>query len=249
VTQLTLTTDFTINTATGQITLVNGQTSSGSEIALEYSVTLEDLGGFKMYRIPGTNPVASPADYTTVTGYAGVVTVDDAITAVSTQEVEVTSAAENGETWTYYLFAHDDESSPNYSYADQIYVETIPSVPDGLGKTVGDAQVILDWTAFPGGSDANTDGVNVYRDDGATFEDATCKIVNSTLIPKATTTFDDSVNNVSNRRPSGEVAYPVNGSTYAYKIESEDTTTAWTTGTKNQDSESGAAVTTAAKTA
>ncbi|HOX22231.1 MAG TPA: hypothetical protein PLL10_02110, partial [Elusimicrobiales bacterium] len=45
--------------------------------------------------------------------------------------------------------------------------------------------------------------------------------------------FDDSAANVTNRRTGAEVPYPQDGQTFAYKVETEDSTSYWTDGTSN----------------
>ena len=243
VTLKTITTDYTINLTTGVVDLVAGQFTNTNDVFIEYSVTLQDLDHYEVYRIPGSFPVSEPATYSDVTGHGSVVTVDAAVGSGATSDQDVLTASENGETWTYYIFAIDDEASANTSLADAVEVETFPTIPQNLGKTTGDAQIILSWDAI---TDTNFDGINVFRDDGLTFEAATAIQANSALVTG--TSFDDSSANGSNRVTSGTLPYPVNGNAYSYKIEAEDTTTNWTTGTVNQ-SQGQAAQLTASKTA
>ncbi len=242
----TVTTHYTIVLATGQITLVTGQFTASNAVVLKYNTTLQDLAGFEIYRIPGNKTLGDNPTRAEVVGAGGVVTVNTSVTAVATSDIDTLTAAENGEDWTYYIFAKDDESSANYSIGDAVFVETITTIPQSLSKTVGENKVVLSWDAV---TDDNVDGYNVYRSTGGSFVDANALVVNSAVIAAGSPSFDDSADNVSNRRISGEVAFPQNGLSYSYKIESEDTTTAWTTGTRNQDSEGGAAVVTAQKSA
>lgn len=232
----TVTTDYTINNTTGVFSLVPGQFTSGKEVFAKYTTNLSDLDGYEIYRIPGNMPLADGSDRAAVIGHGSVVTVDTSVVSTATDYTDTLASTENGENHTYYLFAKDDESTPNYAFSDAVFVETIPSLPENLGKTTKDAGVVLTWDALPGGSDANTNGFNIRRDDGATFEDSTAVTLNSAIIVSGTTTFDDSADNVTNRVAAGTVPYPVNGLAYSYKVESEDTDTAWSTGTVNQSS-------------
>lgn len=243
----TLTTDYTIVTSTGVLTLVAGQWTNGKSIVVNYQATLQDLAGFVLYRLP-SGSILTDKTFSNVTSQPGAVLVSSTIPDTDTQYIETLAAGDNGENWTYYLFAKDDETIPNYSLADGVLVETITSIPQNLTSTVGDAKVILTWDAAPGGADANQDGWNVYRNNGGSLVPGSLVKANSAVIVKGTTTFDDSADNITNRVSSGTLAYPANGSTYTYVVESEDTTTAWTTGTRNQDS-GGAAQLTAVKTA
>lgn len=227
----TITTDYTLVTSTGVFTLLAGQFTSGNDVFVEYSVTLQDLDHFELYRIPGNLPVTEPADYATVTGHGSVVTVDNAIVSGATQKVDVTAAAQNGQTWTYYLFAMDDEATPNASIADAVMVEMFTTIPQNLAKSVGENQVILSWDAV---GDTNFDGANIYRCSGTSFIAGNAEKVNSSLVTDPS--FDDSAGNGVNRVAEGTLAYPANGLPYTYKIESEDNASAWTTGTQNQRS-------------
>jgi hypothetical protein len=240
----TVTTHYTITQATGVINLVNGAFTAGSSVVLKYQTTLQDLDHFELLRVPGNLPLGADPTFATVNADPNKVVVSSAIASGDTSYQETLTDAENGETWTYYLFSVDDEGTPNKSVADGVMVETIPTIPQNLAKTVGDAKVLLGWDDEKGD---NGNGYNVYRCAGSPFVDANSIKVNSALLASAD--FDDSEENVTNRRPVGEVAFPANGSTYTYKVEAEDTATGWSTGTKNADSESGAAQLTASKNA
>lgn len=246
VTAKTETTDYTVDTATGVFSLVAGQFTNGNDVILQYKTTLQDLSAFELYRVPGTNPVTPTAGHSKITrdavlGTAGVVTVSTTIASTATQYVEELTAAENGTTWTYYIFAVDDETSPNISFATSVFVETIPTIPQNLSTQVGDAKVTVSWDSVltAGTNDSNTDGYNIYRVDGATFIDANAQKLNVNLIAVGTAgsqvSFLDGAGN-SNRVASTTVPFPVNGQSYSYKVESEDSVTAWTTGTQNESS-------------
>ena len=227
----TITTDYTLTVSTGQINLLAGQFTNGNDVFMEYSVTLQDLDHYELYRIPGNLPVAEPALYSEVSGHGSAVLVNGAIASGATQVVDSTLAAQNGQTWTYYLFAMDDEASPNASVADVIMVEMFTTIPQSLAKSVGDQQVILQWDAL---TDTNLDGVAILRCDGTSFIPSNAEPVNASLVTGVT--FDDSSNNIANRVAPGTLAYPVNGQPYSYKIESEYSTSDWDVGTQNQRS-------------
>lgn len=245
-------TDYVLTDATGVFSIVAGQFTNTQDIIVAYDTTLQDLQDFQLFRHTAqVTPLAGYSGVTiaAVTG-AGGAQVGSNITSVSTSNVDTTLVtANNGETYYYYLFARDFETSPNVSFGSEFFVETMPTIPQALSTTVGDAEVILSWdnVQTTSGADTNTDGYNVTRANSSTFSDASAYKLNSVLIAVGTTSFTDSANNVTNRVASaGFVLYPVNGQSYSYKVESEDTATSWTTGTNNQTA-AGAAVTTASK--
>lgn len=249
----TKTTDYTMDYSLGILTLVAGQFTPGNDVSSIYTPILQDLDHFELYRVNGNEIVNPLAGYSRVTRDAvlaapSVITVDDAITSVSVNYADLLDVNQNGETRTYYLFASDSSITPNYSAASAVMVETIPSVPQNPGVVLSDSRVELSWNSLGVTHDENTDGFNIYRSIGSVFDAAACLKVNSILIPLGTQYFDDSDFNTVNRRPAVEVPYPQNGSTYSYKIESEDTETEWDIGTKNEDSETGSAQLTASKT-
>lgn len=242
VTAKTETTDYTITLASGEVSLVAGQFTVSNEVFINYKTDLQDLDHLEIYRIPGNLPVAHGGTYAAVTGHGQVETVDNAVSSTATSYEDVLTIGYNGETWSYYVFCLDDESTPNKSYTSAIMVETLVTIPQNPRKTVGDAQVIMEWDSV---SDTNVDGLNVYRCDGGTFTPSTAKKVNSSIITG--TTFDDSAGNTTNRVDPGVVPYPVNGNVYTYKVESIDDVTDWDTGTQNQ-SDGQSEVNTASKT-
>jgi len=239
----TVATHYTIEVVTGTISLVDDAFTASNPVFIQYQTDLNDLGGYSLYRVPGSMPLASGADHGAVTGYSGCETVSEAISSSAVSYEDQLGDGYNGETWTYYLFAQDDEASPNYSLSHAVMVETLPGRPQNLTKSVGDAKVIVGWDAV---GDDNLNGYNIYRCDGWTFDPSEALQVNSALI--TTQSFDDSVANVTNRVSEGTVPFPVNGETYTYQTEGQDTTSAWTTGTRNQKSGQ-SAITTAEKTA
>ena len=254
--QKTETTDYTVDTTTGVFTLVAGQFTASNDVALEYTTTLQDLDHFEIYRVPGSNPVTASAGHSFITrdavlAFTGVVTVDALVAATSTSYVDTLTAAENGTTWTYYIFAVDNETSPNISEGKFVDVELFPTIPQSLSTQVGENSVTVSWDSVKtaGNNDANTDGYNVYRVDGATFIDSSANKLNVSLIAVGTAgskvSFVDGSGN-SNRVASGTVAFPVNGQSYSYKVESVDSVTGWTVGTQNASSGQ-SAVTTASK--
>lgn len=250
--QFTRVAEYDIDYGLGMVTLHSGVATPGYIIASFYKPVLQGFSHIEIYRTLGDDPVPIAAGYTYVTRENVVINPATVVVDASVVPTTVTYEAsmgdgENGETWTYYLFAADDATSPNYSQAAGVMVETIPSIPTHLQSAVDNGQVELEWHALSPGSDYNTNGFNVYRCEGVVFDAAAAVRVNSTLIPKAVTSFDDSAGNTSNRRPETEVPYPQNGLSYVYKIESQDTETEWELGTKNQDAETGPAVFVASK--
>jgi len=245
--------DYTMDYSLGIISLIGGKFTPGSEAVVFYTPILQDLDHFELYRVNGNETVDPTTGHSRVTfdavlGAPSMVAVDTSIVSTAVGYADALNSAQNGETRTYYLFAADSAIVTNYSYPAIVMVETIPSIPTNPIATTSSEKVELSWDNLPSGTDDNTDGFNVYRCDGAVFDAATCVKLNSTLIPKGTPYFDDSIDNVTNRRPPSEAPYPQNGMTYSYKIESEDTITYWDIGTKNEDAETGAAILVASKT-
>jgi hypothetical protein len=244
-------TDYTLTPATGIIDIVAGQFTSSNHIAIAYATTLGDLDGYTLLR----NPVLfADTRYENVSLDGSTVVVSDAIPSGALSYQETLAADENGETWYYYLYAKDDEATPNRSEVASggpLLAEMIPSIPQNLGKTVGDQAVILTWDVLgPGASDANTNGYNIYRNPGATLDPPNLEQLNAIVIPKAQLSFEDSDDGIGSgdRVTEGTVPLPTNGQFYTYVVEAEDTATSWTTGTQNQSSGQGAQ-TIASKTA
>ncbi len=227
-------TDYTVNTTTGVVSLIDGQFTATNDVFMSYVVPLNDLEGFKLLRVPGDLPYGSLAKFSDVSADVDVIEVDLEIAAVEEDFEETLASTENGERYSYYLFAFDNEDTPNHSWGSGMMVETIPSIPQNLSAVSADRTVTLFWNLLPETSDSLTDGYNVYRDSGTEFTDATCQQVNSTVIGKATNTFVDGESNTTNRVGEGTLAYPENGESYSYKVESEITSTDWDTGTNNQ---------------
>ena len=244
--------DYTVNYLVGSVQILAGQFTPGKYIASFVQPVLQDLDHFELYRVPGDMPVTPTLGHSDITKDAvlaasGVVIVNDAIPRIDSFYADEMTSDTNGENWTYYLFSVDSSMNSNTSWASSVLVETIPSIPQNPGVTVGNNRVFLEWDALRGFTDLNTDGFNIYRVDGPVFLDASCIKVNSILISKLTPEFEDSANNMINRRPNSEVMHPQNGYIYSYKIESEDTITDWDVGTKNEDIETGLHVYTATK--
>lgn len=233
-------TDYNLDLATGVLTEIGTQFTAGNKIIIKYQTTLQDLDHYELYRVPGNAPVAVPTK-ANVLAFGGVQTVDAAIlgTATSKQD-QLLADADNGKDFTYYLFSVD--SSGNVSNLTSevmtsnlhlVFVETVTTVPQALSTQVSTDKVVVSWAAA---TDPNANGYNIYRSDGSSFDPNTAVKANSTLIPKGTGTvsFDDSADNVSNRVGVGTLPFPQDGQTFSYKIETEDTVTAWTDGTSNQ---------------
>ena len=243
--------DYSVDYLTGDIVLQPGSFTNGNPVIIVYRAVLVDLSHYELYRVPGDSTVNPQTGHTKVTRNAvaatpGNVLLINNLTGAASSYNDTLLSAENGKTWTYYMFAVDDKSPSNRSWSSSVMVETIPSVPQGIEVSVGDKQVYLGWDQVPV-TDQNTNGYNIYRCVGETFLPALCVRLNSLLIQKHAPFFSDSQANLENRRPWTEVPSPENGVTYSYKLESEDTDTAWESGTKNEDSESGAAQLTAVK--
>lgn len=235
----TETTDYTIDLPTGVITEVGAAFTAGNRIVVKYQTTLQDLDHFELYRVPGNAAVSIP-NLGNVLGASGVVTVDDAIPAISTSFQDQTLLdTDNGKDFTYYLFAVDSQGNTSNLSSEVmtenlhlVFVELISSIVQNLATEVSSNKVVVSWDAVV---DPNADGYNIFRSLGAVFSAGSALKVNSTLIPKGTgrISFDDSAGNLVNRRPDNEVAFPENGQTFAYKLETEDTLTSWSDGTAN----------------
>lgn len=243
--------DYTFTPATGALDTIAGQFTGGNDVALGYITSLLDLNGFTILRNPN---LLADTSYESVVADGDSVLVTDALLAGATSAQDTLTAAENGEDWYYYVYAKDDELSPNRSEVASggpILVETIPSIPQNLAASPGDASVILSWDSLgPGGSDGNTDGFNVYRNDGNLLDKPNLQKLNAVIVPVGTTSFKDNQAGIddSSRVGAGTVPLPTNGQFYTYVVEAEDSVTGWTTGTQNQ-SFGQAAQATASKTA
>jgi hypothetical protein len=230
-------TDYTLTAFTGAVSIVAGQFTALNDIVIRYSTTLQDLDGYTLIRNPA---LLTDTSYEVVSVDGNSVLVSDSILGGATSHADTLTANENGETWYYYLYAQDDEVVPNrseVSIGGPLLVETIPSIPRNLSASPGDEAVILAWSSLgPGGSDVNVDGYNIYRNPGATLDQPNLRKLNAVLVPPGTLQFKDSQAGIddSSRVGSGAVPLPVNGQLYTYVIETEDSTTAWTTGTQNQ---------------
>lgn len=236
----TETTHYTIDLPTGVIMEVAAGFTAGNKIYIKYQTTVQDLDHFELYRVPGNAVVTNPTKAEVLIA-GGVVTVDAAIAAVSTSFQDTTLVpGQNGTNETYYLFAVDSSGNASNVISEVmtdnlhlVFVETFPTVPQNLSTQVSTNKVVVSWGAIAG---ANSDGYNLYRSPGATYDPNTAIKLNSSLIAKGTgtVTFDDSADNVSNRVPGGTAPFPLDGETFAYKLESEDTVSFWSDGTSNQ---------------
>ncbi|MCX5784585.1 MAG: hypothetical protein NTX59_02755 [Elusimicrobia bacterium] len=235
----TLSTHYNLDLSTGVLTELAGGFTAGNRIAMRYQGVLQDLDHYELYRVPGNAPVSIPTKVN-VLAAAGVSAVSSAILSTATSFQDQTPLdPDNGKDFTYYLFAVDDQGNASNLISEVMtanphmaFVELIPTVPQNLSLDVSSNKVNITWDAV---SDANANGYNIFRAPGSSFDPAQALKVNSTLIAKGTgrVSFDDSASNASNRRPSAQVPYPLDGQTYSYKVEAEDTTTYWTDGTSN----------------
>lgn len=245
-------TDYVLDYSFGQLNLLAGRFGAGNHVLVVYQPILIDLSHYDILRVPGDNPIQPKKGYTKitredVTSFPGHKLLTNNLVGAATSYSEITLPIENGQTWTYYLFANDNKTPVNRSWAVSIMVELIPSIPQGIDASVGDNQVFLSWDNLPIVSDLNTNGFNVYRCEGPTFIPLNAYRLNTQLIPRHTPFFSDSRENDTNRRHWTVVPTPKNGVEYSYRIESEDSDTSWDVGTKNEDAETGAAVLTAIK--
>lgn len=221
--------DYTISLATGLIQLLNTRFSAGSYVSIRYTTTLQDSHHVEIYRDYGNMAITDPTR-ANVLAHAGIVTVNNNVSKTATQYIDTLTATENGQVWTYYVFVMDDETTANASASDAVMVETLPGVPQNVSKEVGENRAKLSWDAV---ANDLVNGYNVFRCTGS-WIDANAVKLNSALI--TTLNFEDSALNVTNRVAPGAVPYPVNGTVYVYKVETEDTATSWTTGVTNPQS-------------
>ena len=226
-----LTTDYTVDLPTAIFTLLAGRFTPGNHVVLAYTTTLQDLNFYELYRAPGNDPIPS-GRFVDVVGYPYIVPVNTSIPAGSTQYIDTLTPTENGQTWTYYLFAADEEAAPNFSLGGIKMVETISTIPQNLRKSVSDNRVVLGWDEFSVGSDQNSNGWNIYRCFGSVFDPPAAQKLNSIVV--TANSFDDSAFNLTNRVSGGTVPYPMNSNVYVYKVESVDSDTTWDVGTQNQ---------------
>jgi len=232
-------THYTIDISTGALTELAGGFTTGNKIFIRYQAALQDLDHYELYRVPGNATVSLPTK-TNVLAAVGVSVVSSAILSTATSFQDQTPLdTDNGKDFTYYLYAADDQGNASNLVSEVmtqnphlVFVELIPTVPQNMATEVSSNKIVISWDAV---SDSNANGYNIFRSLGSVFDPAQALKVNSTLIPKGTgrVSFDDSVGNISNRRPVGEVAYPVDGQTYSYKTEAEDTASYWSDGTSN----------------
>lgn len=235
----TETTHYTLDSATGVLTEVGTSFTAGNKIIINYQTSLQDLDHFELYRVPGNSPVSVPTK-TNVLAASGVQTVDAAIPAIATSKQDTSlTDADNGKDFTYYVFAVDSQGNASNLTSEVVtlnlhlaFVELIPTVVQNLLSQVSTNQVVVSWDAV---SDPNANGYNIFRSDGASFDPNAAVKLNSSLIPKGTgrVSFDDSSNNLSNRVSGAVASFPVDGQTFSYKIETEDSVTFWADGTSN----------------
>ncbi|MBI2069450.1 MAG: hypothetical protein HYT79_02530 [Elusimicrobia bacterium] len=231
-------THYNLDLATGVLTELAGGFAAGNKIVTRYQTTLQDLTKYTLYRVPGNAPVSIPTK-ANVLAASGVVTVDANILATATSAQDTLADSDNGKDFAYYLFAEDDQGNPSNlssevmtSNLHLVFVELIGTIPQNLATEISSNRVLVSWDAV---ADSNANGYNIYRSDGPSFNPATAVKLNTALIPKGTgrVSFDDSVNNTSNRVPSATAPFPQDGQTFSYKVETEDTVTFWSDGTSN----------------
>ncbi|RMD87202.1 MAG: hypothetical protein D6813_13925 [Calditrichaeota bacterium] len=227
--------DYTIDILTGIILTNAGQFLNGNDIIIEYQTELQDLSNFAVYR--SSTQIQKGNGYSSITlndvkNFSGTTILDENIDKTQASYTDNTlTEAENGQNIYYYLFALDQSTHQNVSFGNEVLVETLPSVPQNLTSNSYDSRVIIYWDKV---KNVNVNGYNVFRSDGDVFDKANAVQINSILIDKDTTSFDDSFANTTNRVESSVVPFPINGLKYTYKVESVDSTTLWDTGTANQ---------------
>lgn len=230
---------YTVSLPTGVITELTGGFTAAAKILIRYNTSLADLSHYELYKAPANAPVAIPSKANVLIA-AGVVTVNAAIGSGATSAIDATPIdADNGKDWTYYLFAMDTQGNASGISSDVmsennhlVFTEFIGTVPQNLLAEVSTNKVTVKWDAVV---DLNSNGYNVYRSNGSSFTPGTAVKLNSILIPKGVgqISFNDSAANVTNRVSSGVAPFPVDGQTFSYKMETEDTITFWTDGTAN----------------
>ncbi len=227
--------DYNIMLLTGVIDILVGQFTSGNDIVAAYTTTIQDLAGYILLR---NQTLLVDTSHANVIADGGTVVVDSTIGAGATTFQETLTAAENGETWFYYLYSFDDETASNISevmLGGPLPIEMLPSIPQNVSKQVGGNSVKLSWDSLgPGGSDANADGFNIYRNSGPTLDPSSLRKLNAIVIPAAQQNFSDNAAGVTSGDRVPGIPLPLNGQTFTYVIESEDTVTTWDTGTQNQ---------------
>ncbi len=182
-----------------------------------------DVDGYEVYRLAGDHPLPSGSSRQEVID-ASAVLVDDTLDGEATSCEEELTESENGETWTYYVFAHDSDT---YSESRTAVVETIPSVPVGTSAKPRVGSVVIYWQFPP---DSYVDGINVYRSSGAVFDASQAVKLNSELLTG--NRFEDGPLNTENRVSEGTVPYPTGE--VSYRIESQRDGTIWDIGTQNE---------------
>jgi len=242
--QVTLTvkteaTHYNIALSTGVLTELTSGFTASNKIVIRYQTTLQDLTKYELYRVPGNAPVTNPTR-ANVLAASGLVTVDNNISGASTSKQDALPVqADAGKDFTYYLFAADSQGNPSSLSHETmtlnnhlVFVEFMPSVPTSMAVQTSTNKVVVSWAAA---TDPNPNGYNIYRTVGAVFNPATAVKLNSLLIPKGsgTISFDDSAMNVTNRVSAATAPFPLDGQTFSYKVETEDTVTFWGDGTSN----------------
>lgn len=235
----TETTHYALDLATGVLTEVGASFTAGNRIIIRYQTSLQDLNHYELYRVPGNSSIAVPTK-ANVLAASGVQTIDAAISSIATSKQDTSLVdTDNGKDFTYYVFAVDSQGNASNLTSEVVtlnlhlaFVELIPTVVQNLLSQVSTNQVVVSWDAV---TDPNANGYNIFRSDGASFNPNTAVKLNSSLIPKGAgrISFDDSSGNIANRVSGAVAPFPVDGQTFSYKIETEDSVTFWADGTSN----------------
>lgn len=238
--------DFVIeSTEQGLFSLVAGAFSAGSGVAVHYAPTLADLNKFEIFALP-TAAVPTRTDYTNISTSGSAVRIkvpgSDPVSYVfpnTTSSITGITESEltNGTSYTFFVFAYDNETSVNYSAPFQAVVETLPGVPQGVSK-MASANSVTITLPDPATCGPACSGFNVYRCDlaqpGDPWVAANAKLLNTSVV--SASTFEDSASNTTNRVDVLTVAAPANGSSYIYRVEAQISASSYTVGNANQSS-------------
>jgi hypothetical protein len=213
--------NYSIDSATGKVSLVDGDFTTGNTVLISYLSEREDTNHYAIYRIAGNNPVGEFCKPQEILNAGGVL-IDNNVTSLTLTDRVPSSLS--GEDITYYIFAVD--GSANINTGTPILIETIPPIPQDMGQ--GTSGYSLSWTAVTG---SNVQGVNIFRCSGTVWDAPSAVQLNNATVPNSS--FVDG-SSESYRVSDSVVPYPIAGHSYVYRVETEDTETSWVVGTSNQ---------------
>lgn len=224
----TKTTDYSYDSTAGTVTTVSGKFTNGNDVFVRYKFSNDSIDHYEIYRVQGINPLDNRSMYDEVISYPGIITLESNYDSTNASYNNILTTSQNGESFTYYIFAIDTDGNP--SLASRLFIETIPSRPENLDDISTDFEIRFSWNAI---SESNIDGYNIYRCIG-TWNPANAIKMNSILVTDAY--FTDGPTNTTNRVSSVTAPYPEPEQLYSYRIEAQDTVTTWDIGTQNQSS-------------